>query len=185
MFCFEDSWHLSRLPPGKFPPCRQRLHWRQGKGMALERKEREGLGPGQEAQETEVTPAFKGLELGTQDCLVGLLEQLLEPWSQVELHLHLHLLLSASRSLQSLREPGAPPASLRSPPVGRPLPLASPDTPPSSPSDSPCTDSSAPCSGSSLVQILEGRQLREYPPSRSADSYDDHFRASQRNPAGR
>ena len=52
-------------------------------------------------------------------------------------------ILSASRSLQSLREPVSP-SPLRSPPVGRLG--ASPDTPPSSPSDSPCTDSSAPCS---------------------------------------
>merc|ERR1719398_88433 len=52
-------------------------------------------------------------------------------------------MLSASRSLQSLREPASP-SPLRSPPVGRLG--ASPDTPPSSPSDSPCTDSSAPCS---------------------------------------
>jgi len=52
-------------------------------------------------------------------------------------------MLSASRSLQSLREPVSP-SPLRSPPVGRLG--ASPDTPPSSPSDSPCTDSSAPCS---------------------------------------
>merc|ERR1719394_1039368 len=52
-------------------------------------------------------------------------------------------MLSASRSLQSLREPVSP-SPLRSPPVGRLG--ASPDTPPSSPSDSPYTDSSAPCS---------------------------------------
>jgi hypothetical protein len=32
-----------------------------------------------------VTPAFKGLELGTQDRLAGLLERALEAWSQVEL----------------------------------------------------------------------------------------------------
>merc|ERR1719336_2825051 len=52
-------------------------------------------------------------------------------------------MLSASRSLQSLREPVSP-SPLRSPPVGSLG--ASPDTPPSSPSDSPCPDSSAPCS---------------------------------------
>jgi len=55
-------------------------------------------------------------------------------------------MLSASRSLQSLREP-PPPAPLRSPPVSRMSPLLSaPEAPPSPPPDSPCTDSSAPCS---------------------------------------
>ena len=51
----------------------------------LERKEKEGLGGQQDIQETEVTPAFRGLTMEEQERLLGILDQALEAWSRVEL----------------------------------------------------------------------------------------------------
>ena len=51
----------------------------------LERKEKEGLGGPQDAQETEVTPAFGGLTVEVQEKLQGFLEKALQAWSRVDL----------------------------------------------------------------------------------------------------
>ena len=51
---------------------------------ALERREREGQGPGQ-AQDTEVTPAFPGLQLALQEQLASYLREAVRGWARVEL----------------------------------------------------------------------------------------------------